>query len=261
MTVEAAVLDDLSKTGYHPRSSKHSDLQSYAIIRDLLEHCPLLRERAKRGEVVAKLRHHQTVGHDDWVIDIAIGSCAGHPEPLKELSEGLLPIHYREPALIQIAIELKSIYTEHKKARKNRLRDFNAFHGYAHQYNPKTVAAAFLLVNASEYFYSPLREDTDITKHGGRSVSARQIVEDTIGTFRTINLRNTLSDPPGLEAIGVLVIEHDNLVVHPKFAEHQKLHKPTRIVSGPPAPRVGDPLHYQTMIQRICQQYSDRFPG
>lgn len=258
MTIESAVLDDLSKTGYHPRSSKHSDLQSYAILKDLLTHCALLRERAKRGEVVAKLRHHQTVGHDDWVIDIAIGTCAGTPVAMQEYENQLLPISEKPPALIQIAIELKSIYTEHKKARKNRLRDFNAFHGYAHQYSPKTVAAAFLLVNCSEYFYSPLRKEDDITKHGGRA-GVRLLAEQTISTFRTINLRNSLTDPPGLEALGVMLIEHDNLHIHPKADVYHRLHKPTKIVTGLPAPQIGDPLHYQTMIQRICQQYSDRF--
>ena len=54
---------------------------------------------------------------------------------------------------IQIGMELKLIYTEHKKARKNRMRDFNAFHGSAHAYDLKTVAAAFLVVNAAEWFF------------------------------------------------------------------------------------------------------------
>jgi len=49
-----------------------------------------------------------------------------------------------------VAIELKSIFTEHGKARRNRLRDFSAFHNYAHSYGPKTIAWAFLLINAAE---------------------------------------------------------------------------------------------------------------
>lgn len=255
MSLEEGVIEDLTLHGYHPRSSKHSDIQSDLIISDLLTHCPLLRERAQSGEIVAKLRHHQQVGYDDWVIDIAIGSCAGHPLPIGPSNS----IHHTEPTIVQIAIELKSIHTEHKKARKNRLRDFNAFHGYAHSYDPKTIASAFLLVNCSEYFYSPLRDENDITRHGGPKVSAKQIAQDSIDIFRTIPLRNTQYDPPGLEAIGVVAIEHDNLVVHPNAKKYEHLHHPTRILSSPPAPRVGDPLHYQTMIQRICQQYTARF--
>ena len=255
MGIEEALLADLIAHGYHPRTSKHSDLQSDLIIKDLVAQCPLLRERAARGEVVAKLKHHQTVGHDDWVIDIAIGTCAGAPIPPQTGDT----IRYTAPAMIQIAIELKSIYTEHKKARKNRLRDFNAFHGYAHTYDPKTVAAAFLVINAAEWFYSPLRAADDITRHGGPKVPVRQLVEDTLGTFRTIPLRNSIADAPGLEAIGVVVIEHDNLALHPNAAAYAARHRPTRIVSTPPAPRVGDPMHYETMIQRICRQYSEKF--
>jgi hypothetical protein len=108
-----------------------------------LSNCPRLGQRAASGEIVAKLRHHQQVGHNDWVIDIAIGTPAGPPisAPAGEL------IRMTAPALIQIAIELKSIWTEHKKARKNRLRDFDAFQRYAKHYDPKTIAAAFLVVN------------------------------------------------------------------------------------------------------------------
>ncbi|MGQ0654993.1 MAG: hypothetical protein ACT4P4_22450 [Betaproteobacteria bacterium] len=256
MKIESAIVDDLSASGYHPRSQTHSDLQSYAIVADLLSHCDLLRGRAERGEVVAKLRHHQQVGHDDWVIDIAIGTAAGTPVPVDSSSGS--SIHFQPPALIQIAIELKSIYTEHLKARKNRLRDFNAFHGYAHQYNPKTVAAAFLLVNAAEHFYSPLRPPDDITRHGGRR-GVKALVDKTISIFRTINLRNGPSDPPGLEAIGVVAFEHDNFCRHPRPDVYKDKCKPTRLLIEAPAPRVGDPLHYSTMIQRICQQFTERF--
>lgn len=255
MSLEEGIIADLTEHGYHPRTSKHSDLQSDLIINDLLQHCPLLKERAGTGAVVVKLHHHQRVGYADWMIDIAIGSCAGHPHAPPD---GQM-IRYTEPAIIQIAMELKSIFTEHKKARKNRLRDFNAFHGYAHHYDPRTVASAFLVVNCSEYFFSPLRDAADITKHGGPKVSSKQIAQDTINIFRTIPLRNNQNDPQGLEAIGVIALEHDNLIRHPDSGAHRALRRPTRLLTQQPAPQVGDPLHYQTMIQRICQQYSMRY--
>jgi hypothetical protein len=254
MRIEDVIVADLSGGGYHPRTSRHSDLQSHAIVDDLLDRCPILCTRAGKGEIVAKLRHHQRVGHDDWVIDLAIGTCAGHPRPPAKTR-----INFTEPALIEIAIELKSIFTEHGKARRNRLRDFNAFHGYAHQYNPKTITAAFLVVNAAGYFYSPLRKPEDITKHGGKTGNAAKLATDCVNLFRTIHLRNSPRDPPGLEAIGVLLIEHDNLTVHPDPAGVADRHNRTRIAPQPPSLRVGDPLHYQTMIQRICAAYGERF--
>lgn len=144
--------------------------------------------------------------------------------------------------------------------RRNRLRDFNAFHGYAHSYAPKTIAGAFLVVNAAEYFYSPLRKPEDVTHHGGRKVSARDVAAESVKLFRTILLRNSAQDPPGLEAIAVLVIEHDNLAIHPDREAHKAKHRPTRVLHAAPAPQVGDPMHYQTFIQRICSQFVARFP-
>jgi hypothetical protein len=156
-------------------------------------------------------------------------------------------------------VQFKNVFTEHGKARLNRLRDFQAFHGYAHQYDPKTVAAAFLEVNSSRYFYSPLRRADDITEHGSRRATPRQIAQNVFGEFRSIHLRNSIGDPPGMEAIGVIVVEHDNLAFHPAPEGYASLHNPTRMAPTPPNVPLGDPLHYESMIQRICNHYTQRF--
>lgn len=255
MPFEDELVAHLAAGGYHPRTSRHSDFQSELIIRDLVALCPLLRRRAARGEVVAQLRHHQQVGHADWVIDIAIGSSAGAPSAPPEG----VAIKKAPPVVIQIAIELKSILTEHGKARKNRLRDFNSFHGYAHLYDQKTVAAGFLLINSAERFYSPLRNEDDITVHGNARATARDVAKNAVDIFRSIPLRNSTGDPPGMEAIGVVVVEHDNLAFHPTPDAHKAIHRATRLAPAPPNPRIGDPLQYQSMLQRICNAYSERF--
>jgi hypothetical protein len=259
MAIAAELVVHLVGGGYHPRTSKHSDFQSLIIIRDLVLQCPLIARRAPRGEIVAKLRHHQQVGQADWVIDIAIGTCAGNPIAPPVVERGLGPIRMVPPVIIQIAIELKSIWTEHGKARLNRLRDFNSFHGYAHQYSQETVAAAFLVVNSAERFWSPLRKHDDVTEHGKTNRTARKLAAETIDRFRSIHLRNSSADAPGLEAIGVVVVEHDNLAIHPNDSNYANLHKPTAVAPTPPNPPIGDPLHYESMIQRICNAYTQRF--
>src|SRR5215467_7623612 len=128
----------LAAKGYDPRSSRHSDFLSEIIVRDLVTNCPLIGERAARGQLVASLRHHQQIGQNDWVIDIAIGTCAGAPVPLAGTGSGSPLIRIAPPVIIQIAIELKGVLTEHGKARRNRLRDFGAFHGHGHTYDPRT---------------------------------------------------------------------------------------------------------------------------
>ena len=265
-SIEELIVAEVAAEAYHPRTSKHSDSQSLLIIRDLLSACPLIAERAAAGEIVAKLRHHQQVGHNDWVIDIALGTPSGAPKPPDESEI----IKFTAPALIQIAIELKSIWTEHGKARKNRLRDFNAFYGYARQYAPKTIAAAFLVVNAADQFLSPLNLNSPnrepITSHRQKGKTTHQVVKETIDIFSSLHLRNSASDVDGLEALGVVVVEHNNLNFlegRPQFLEikdrYKNLQATTRVAPVPPGLRVGDPLHYSTMIQRICNAYDERF--
>ncbi|MGO8916056.1 MAG: hypothetical protein ACLQJR_09125 [Stellaceae bacterium] len=256
----------LAAYGYDPRSSRHSDFQSEIIIRDLIKLCPLIGARAATGQLVAKLRHHQMIAGDDWVVDVALGTCAGAPVPP---ALGSL-ITMAQPVIIQIAIELKGVITEHGKARRNRLRDFAAFHGHGHTYDPRTVVAAFLVVNSADYFYSQLNLGKDqlpgkarrpeINKHTSRRRGARQLAKESIDLFRTIHLRHSETDRPGLEALGVVAIEHDNVALYPDPLKYAALHKPTQIAPTPPNLPPGDPLSYESMIQRICNHYTQRFP-
>jgi len=255
------VVRDANEHGYHPRSDRQSASQSQKIVLDLIDSCPALAERALRGEVVVQYTHHQRVGHEDWKIDIAFGTKAGTPVP---------PIGSRisveAPAIVQIGIELKSIWTEHGKARKNRFRDFTAFHGHAHRYDPNVIAGAFLVVNCSDLFFSPLnynRPDEKggpVTRHGTRTSDGKATAKAAIELFRSIHLRHSENDLPGLEALGVVVVEHDTFKMLPdELRARFGKGKPTRTIEGSPAPQIGDPLHYQTFLQRICNQYRSRF--
>lgn len=265
-SIEELIVAEVAAQAYHPRTSKHSDNQSLLIIRDLLANCSLIAKRAAAGEIVAQLRHKQQVGYNNWVIDIALGTPAGKPRP----PDAPDLIRFTAPALIQIAIELKSIWTEHGKARHNRLRDFDAFQSHAFSYDPKTIAAAFLVVNASEIFLSPLNLESKkrepITRHKQAGKSTQQIVAETIDIFRALHLRSSTGEFRGLDALGVVVIEHDNLNYlkgRPQYsgieAKYKNLQRPTRVAPIPPGLRVGDPMHYSTMIQRICNAYNARF--
>ena len=101
-----------------------------------------------------------------------------------------------------------------------------------------------------------------ITEHRQKAKPTSQVVKETIDKFRSIHLRDSDSDSPGLEAIGVVVVEHDNLNYldgRPEYQEiaekYERLHKPSRVAPAPPGLRIGDPLNYRTMIQRTCNAY------
>ena len=102
---------------------------------------------------MAKLNHTVKVNYQDWNIDLALGPPPGLAAPP---SDG--QIRFEAPVIVEVAIEAKAVMTEHGKARRNRLRDLQAFHDDAHTYNQQTVAVgtvvrerlAHLLVTAPQ---------------------------------------------------------------------------------------------------------------
>ncbi len=246
-----AFVEHLQNNLYHPRSDAHSNAICRAILDDLIEHCEPLAKKAASGRLVAKLNHTVTVSYQRWNIDLALGPPAGGPVPPPPGDR----IRYDTPSVVEVAVEAKGVMTEHGKARHNRLRDLQAFHHHAHIYDEKVVAIGVVVVNMASVFWSPTRDPSDVTLHSNIDV----LSTETVGLFRNLPLRHTPSDGPGLEAACVLVVEHDNLLKNPSLPHGAPAPTPTVLVERSPAPSVGDPLHYATMVQRVCQAYRDRW--
>lgn len=240
----------LAEEGYHPRSNAHSNALGEAVLADLLEECTSLSDRARRGELVAQLNHTIQVGYQRWNIDLAIGPPPGGA--VAEVAPG--EIRREVPATVQLAVELKGVMTEHGKARRNRLRNFREFFGYANSYNNRTVAGGIVAVNISAVFWSPLRDEHDITYHG----NIAQMGPETVELYRQVPIRNR-ADEDGMDALCVIVIDHDNLNRHPDLPRSAPEPSPTRLVQNNPAPPQGDPLSYGTFIHRLCDAYRERW--
>ena len=236
-------------TGYHPRSDAHSNATCLAILDDIIRHCPALARRAKSGEIVAKLNHRVTVGHATWKIDLAIGRA-----PDLAIGPESGTIRMGAPAIVEVALEAKAIMTEHGKARHNRERDLLAFCSHAHKYNPKTVSVGTVIINTSDVFWSPLRGNDVLTQHN----NIARLGPATIELFRGLPLRHTAT-AEGFDAMSVIVVSMDNLRRNPNPPQHAPTPKAPRLVSTMPAPQVGDPLHYATMIHRMCTAYAERW--
>ena len=242
----------LTAKGYHPRSNKHSNELCEQILKDLLATCKPLAKHAAAGEIVYSLNFKIMAGSTDWNIDLVVGEPAGpaHPPP-----EGTM-IRKERPSLIRIGVEAKSVMTEHRKASRNRQRELDAFHVHLHNYNAEAVAAGVVLVNIAPTFRSPLRnieaECPNCKTHFTPTLETthehpEELVEFGIGLFRNLPVRSA-SGGVGLEALSVIVVNHSNApgskaTIHTKAA----------------APQVGDPLHYDHFIQKICQTYTKRF--
>jgi len=205
---------------------------------DLLLYCPKIKEKAVLGQLVYKNNITVAVGTADWTTDLAIGTAPlgmAPPQPPEMINK-------TAPAIIQIAIEIKAVMTEHHKAIKNRKRDFEAHHQHAHQYNQNTIAGGVMILNASETFKSPLRPELTLHKN------PQQLIVHCMGEMKSITSTGGSIGISGLDAMGVVVVSHDNI------------HLPnSHYITARPAPTMGDPLNYDAFIQKICDLYTARF--
>lgn len=133
--------------------------------------------------------------------------------------------------------------TEHGKARRNRQRDLDSFHQFVHRHDPNAIAGGLTVVNIAKRFKSPLRPEVSIHRN------IKELVEETMDLLRALPARSALNQMAGLEATGAILVDHDNINL-----------KKTRLVTTLPAPQVGDPLHYDGFLLRICDRYTQRWP-
>jgi hypothetical protein len=231
-------LQHLQTLGYHPRSNKHSNALADEIMVDLLRYCPKIASKAAAGQIVYDLNFTIAVGNTDWNIDLVVGSAPlDMTPPMPKIAIVKTP-----PALVQIAIEIKSVMTEHHKAVKNRKRDFEAHHAHVHQYNQNSIAGGVLILNASPKFKSPLRPAETIHKN------PNDLVMHCLDEFRGVSSSGGNIGVAGLDARGAVVVSCDNITP-----------PGTCYVTTKPAPVIGDPIHYDAFIQKICDLYTTRF--
>ena len=230
-------VEHLRTEGYHPRSDKHSNALADVIVADLLETCAQLHPMADSGRLVYDQNFTITTGTSEWNSDLVLGLAP--PDTAAPRSGA--SIRRTRPSTIHLAVEIKSIMTEHRKAVKNRKRDLEAHHDHVHRYSAAAIAAGVFVVNQAAMFKSPLR--TDLTEHK----NAKALVSHCLLQARSLSHR-TGPEGQGLDAAAVIVVDMDNVHL-----------QNTRLVTTSPAPPVGDPLHYDAFIQSLCSLYRDRF--
>ena len=164
--------------------------------------------------------------------------------PAKPVDTAGAPIVRATPSTVRIAIEIKGVMTEHRKAVKNRKRDFEAHHEHVHNYNRRTIAGGVMVVNAASTFASPLRREP--TLHGTPQAVSR-LVEHCVTEMRNVT-ESGGGSAYGIDAKCAMVVDFDNVDW-----------KAGRYVSTPPAPQAGDPLHYDSFMQKLCEEYGARF--
>lgn len=241
-SADAAIVSFLETNGYHPRSSKHGDALCNFFLQDLIQDCPSFREAASSGKLVYQLNY--TIDRSSpaqWNADLVVGP------PKSAISNLGIPgsIVRGDPGQIWMAVDAKTIMTEHGKARRNRQRDLNSFQDLLHRKDPRTIVGGLLLVNIAPKFQTPLpRASGPVTIH--RNLD--RLVEEIIVMMNGLPRAGASDTQSGLEGLGAIVVSHTNI-------QGEK----TLLFSNPPAPAIGHPLHYRTFLRDICTAFSKRY--
>jgi|SRR5690242_689217 len=240
---DAAFTKYLGANSYHPRSSKHGDALCRFLIDDLLATCKVFMRAAERDAIV--YRPNFTIDPtslDRWNADLVVGPPTQPPE-LEAKRIG--PLALGDPHEIWLAIDAKTIMTEHGKARRNRQRDLNSFQDILHRKNPKTIVGGLLVVNMAERFQTPLaRQRAGPTSH--RNIV--RLVTEIVEMMGDLPKRKVETNAAGLDALGVIIVSHSNIPG-----------ERTHLVAEPPAPRVEDRLSYASFLSDVCAAFASRF--
>jgi len=159
-------------------------------------------------------------------------------------ADGDVSIAEGEPERIWLAVDAKSVMTEHGKARRNRQRDINSFADIMHSHYPGSVTGGLMLINMAEKFRSPLRDEGDITEHD----RIESLVQETVEIFRTID-RAQGEVSPNADAVGCVVVDHTNMDDSNE----------TKLVTEPPAPQPGDIVYYQDFLETVSETLTERW--
>ena len=254
---------------YHSRSDQHSKVACWALLFDLVHHCPLLKQHIADKKVGFGINHEMRdfknnrskyldlvictpgtpadTGNSTFVnlagqyhVDLTSGQksqLASYP-PLNRVPVGS----------VHLALEAKAAMTEHVKALPRLFDELNSSHLAIHGSADFAIAAGFAIVNNAISFVSsdrnkfPLMANNSIvTKHVQPKATER-----TIKKLEEIP-RRTHGGAEGFDALGIIVLELRNDGT------------PATIVTTAPAPAPADVWHYDQMIRRIASLYANKF--
>jgi len=213
------------------------------LLDDLLYESEAFTKAATKGDVVYQEDYTVGSGPSRWNTDLVIGPPV-EDEAIQTDEDGERVIAEAEPERIWLAIDAKSVMTEHGKARRNRQRDINSFADIMHRHHPGAITGGLLLINMADRFKSPLRDDDDITHHD----NIRKLVAETVDIFRDID-RADGEISPNVDGVGCIVVDHTNMDDG----------ETTELVTDPPAPQEDDIVNYRRFVRILSDTFESRF--
>lgn len=256
---------------YHPQSDRHSKIACWAILFDLLQHCPLLRQHAESGKIGFGINHTMVDFTADRQKDLDLVISIPREDPtattgalsFAELAHQYgvvlnpgeatilagLPHLYRRPVGdVLLALEAKAAMGAHVRAGPRLYDELTSAWQCINGGAPQAIAVGFGMVNASAEFVSPKMNKFSLGEHEAIAGTEPQPggVSHIQGRFRALRVRGHVTER-GYDAVGVVTIVARNDG------------SPISLAPSPPALPPGDSLHYERMILRIAGLYDGRF--
>ena len=256
---------------YHSRSDHHSKIACWGLLFDLLRHCPLLRDHARKGLVGYGLNHEMRDFRTSRKKNLDLVICrprnaewGGAPAPTfadqadeigavmdadsrRELAT--LPTVAELPVgAVHIALEAKACMTAFSKAKPRLFDELNSSHAAIHGNSPHTIAAGLAMVNMADTFISPGRNDFDMRERAAVVTRHRQPrnAAEIVSKLRELPRRSRAGEE-GYDAFGIIVVRcrNDGSAVE--------------LIGAPPAPQLGETDHYEMTVHRLAQLYQQKY--
>jgi hypothetical protein len=254
---------------YHSRSDRHSTVGCWGVLFDLLHQSQLLQQHAQSGKVIFGVNFTMRdfgTGREKK-LDLVIARPSGEVTsfslvdlakkwnvvltPSQQAALAALPPLYKgDVGAVLMALEAKAAMTAFIKARPRLYDELNSSHLTIHGASRQALAVALMMVNASPTFISPGLNTAPPGPGVPSVLSKHRQPADAIGIIEKVREipRRTGAAVEGYDGLGLVVVDAKNDNVNP-----------VTLVTAPPAVRVGDVLHYDTMITRVANEYDTTF--
>lgn len=253
---------------YHPRSDRHSKIACWAIIFDLLQESPVLRNHVAAQKVAIGINHPMRDFSQNRVKNLDLVICRAspsHPSRTRSFADLIgqytivltkeegsaldrFPdLRVAAPATVLIAVEAKACMTEFRKARPRLYDELNSSHLTIHGDTNSAVAVGFVMINLAASFISPIRNPWSLADHDPvisehtQPQAARSVVQKILELPRRSG-----TGARGFDAIGLAIVRCAN--------------------DGSPVTYEPEPLEpaalgfaYQDLIVRLAHIYETRF--
>jgi hypothetical protein len=252
---------------YHSRSDRHSKIACWAILFDLLQICPLLRQHIAADKVAFGVNHRMRDFKQnkkknlDLVLsgrrDESDATFAGYAEKWgiilnageSQILASLPVLRKASVASVFMALEAKACMTEHIKAIPRLNDELSSSFQTIHGDTGNAVAGAFVMINCADTFISSDRHAKKIRAGKYIITTHKQphVADRVVEAMMKIPRRSDASGQ-GFDAMGITMVRcrNDGSDVEIDVAANSK---------------VPEIAKYSNLIERLGHLYATKYSG